>query len=155
MTETNYRLVASQLRQALGDETDALANAANFVAVLLLMLVATAVTLAIPIHAGRFVDQLTEAGSLTADTTALTVLALLLIPLAAHAGADPKPSARAAYIRSHYTKFEHRVRMRDGARLFQHQQRRGHALQQSRHGIYHLRLDRPGQALADGVRARL
>jgi GAF domain-containing protein len=34
MTETNYRLVASQLRQALGDETDALANAANFVAVL-------------------------------------------------------------------------------------------------------------------------
>ena len=34
MSETDYRLVASQLRQALGEETDALANAANFVAVL-------------------------------------------------------------------------------------------------------------------------
>ena len=34
MTDTNYTLVASQLRQAIGEETDALANAANFVAVL-------------------------------------------------------------------------------------------------------------------------
>lgn len=34
MSETDYRLVASQLRQALGEESDALANAANFVAVL-------------------------------------------------------------------------------------------------------------------------
>ncbi len=34
MSNTNYALVASQLRQALGDETDALANAANFIAVL-------------------------------------------------------------------------------------------------------------------------
>jgi GAF domain-containing protein len=34
MSNTNYRLVASQLRQAIGDEKDALANAANFVAVL-------------------------------------------------------------------------------------------------------------------------
>lgn len=34
MSNTNYKLVASQLRQAIGDETDALANAANFVAVL-------------------------------------------------------------------------------------------------------------------------
>ena len=34
MTNTNYALVASQLRQALGEESDALANAANFVAVL-------------------------------------------------------------------------------------------------------------------------
>lgn len=34
MNNTNYKLVASQLRQAIGDETDALANAANFVAVL-------------------------------------------------------------------------------------------------------------------------
>ena len=34
MTETNYRLVASQLAQAIGDERDPLANAANFVAVL-------------------------------------------------------------------------------------------------------------------------
>ncbi len=34
MSDTNYKLVASQLRQAIGDETDALANAANFVAVL-------------------------------------------------------------------------------------------------------------------------
>ena len=34
MTDTNYRLVASQLKLAIGDEQDALANAANFVAVL-------------------------------------------------------------------------------------------------------------------------
>lgn len=34
MSETDYALVGSQLRQALGDERDALANAANFVAVL-------------------------------------------------------------------------------------------------------------------------
>lgn len=34
MTETNYTLLASQVTQAIGDETDALANAANFVAVL-------------------------------------------------------------------------------------------------------------------------
>ncbi len=34
MSEADYALVGSQLRQALGDERDALANAANFVAVL-------------------------------------------------------------------------------------------------------------------------
>ena len=34
MNTTNFKLVASQLREALGEETDALANAANFVAVL-------------------------------------------------------------------------------------------------------------------------
>ena len=34
MSETNYALLESQLRQALGDERDPLANAANFVAVL-------------------------------------------------------------------------------------------------------------------------
>lgn len=34
MTETNYALLESQLTQAIGDETDPLANAANFVAVL-------------------------------------------------------------------------------------------------------------------------
>lgn len=34
MTDTNYTLLASQLREALGDETDRLANTANFVAVL-------------------------------------------------------------------------------------------------------------------------
>ncbi len=34
MSDTNYALVRSQLRQALGEEHDALANAANFVAVL-------------------------------------------------------------------------------------------------------------------------
>ena len=34
MTDINDRLIGSQLRQALGDETDALANAANFVGVL-------------------------------------------------------------------------------------------------------------------------
>jgi GAF domain-containing protein len=34
MTVTNYRLVASQVKLAIGDERDALANAANFVAVL-------------------------------------------------------------------------------------------------------------------------
>lgn len=34
MTDTNYTLLASQLREALGDETDRLANAANFVALL-------------------------------------------------------------------------------------------------------------------------
>ncbi len=34
MSDTNYALASSQLRQAIGDEQDALANAANFVAVL-------------------------------------------------------------------------------------------------------------------------
>ncbi len=34
MTETNYKLLESQLTQAIGDESDALANAANFVAIL-------------------------------------------------------------------------------------------------------------------------
>ncbi len=34
MNSTNFNLVASQLREAIGAETDALANAANFVAVL-------------------------------------------------------------------------------------------------------------------------
>ena len=34
MSNTNYRLVMSQLRQAIGSEANALANAANFVAVL-------------------------------------------------------------------------------------------------------------------------
>lgn len=34
MKETNYMLLASQLDQAIGGESDALANAANFVAVL-------------------------------------------------------------------------------------------------------------------------
>ena len=34
MKETNYTLLASQVTQAIGEERDALANAANFVAVL-------------------------------------------------------------------------------------------------------------------------
>ncbi len=34
MTDTNYALIASQIRQAIGEETDPLANAANFIAVL-------------------------------------------------------------------------------------------------------------------------
>lgn len=34
MSNTNYKLAAAQLHQAIGDETNALANAANFVAVL-------------------------------------------------------------------------------------------------------------------------
>lgn len=34
MSNTNYKLVLSQLRQAIGSEANALANAANFVAVL-------------------------------------------------------------------------------------------------------------------------
>lgn len=34
MTQTDYKLLSSQVRALLGDETDALANAANFVALL-------------------------------------------------------------------------------------------------------------------------
>ncbi|MCP4658476.1 MAG: CocE/NonD family hydrolase [bacterium] len=51
--------------------------------------------------------------------SALTILLLLLLPSVAQSF-DEAPTAgeRAAYIRAHYTKFEYRIPMRDGKRLF-------------------------------------
>ncbi len=51
----------------------------NLAAVFALMFVSTAVNLAIPIHAGRFVDVLTQSGNLTADTRPFFILGALLI----------------------------------------------------------------------------
>ncbi|MCB1033968.1 MAG: CocE/NonD family hydrolase, partial [Acidobacteria bacterium] len=48
-------------------------------------------------------------------TLALAVLALDLLPAAAQ---PPRDEERAEYIRSHYSKFEFRIPMRDGAKLF-------------------------------------
>ncbi len=46
-------------------------------------------------------------------------LVVMVVAMAAVAGArDPKGSEAARYVRSHYTKFEYRIPMRDGVRLF-------------------------------------
>jgi len=50
----------------------------NLAAVIVLMLASTAVSLAIPLQAGRFVDLLAEAGGLV-DTTPLFWLGALLV----------------------------------------------------------------------------
>ena len=47
----------------------------------------------------------------------LTLLCFALLPNLASAAED-KPSDRADYIRAHYTKYEYRIPMRDGVRLF-------------------------------------
>jgi len=60
-------------------------------------------------------------------STRLVILVLLALAGSARAQAPAKPAApaapsdkaeRAEYLRSHYTKFEYRIRMRDGVRLF-------------------------------------
>ena len=49
---------------------------------------------------------------------ALAVIAVQAAPARAGVEGDAAAEARADYIRAHYTKYEHRVPMRDGARLF-------------------------------------
>lgn len=52
-------------------------------------------------------------------TIRLFVLALSFLPMALLAQAkDPEAQAHAAWIRAHYTKFEYRIPMRDGVKLF-------------------------------------
>ena len=59
-------------------------------------------------------------GGLRPIVLALLTVSLLLggTPSDAQAGARKHDPKRAAWIRAHYTKFEHRIPMRDGARLF-------------------------------------
>ncbi len=56
--------------------------------------------------------------SMFSKPAAIGLLALALLFTAVAAAAEDKDPARTEYIRAHYTKFEHRIPMRDGARLF-------------------------------------
>ena len=48
--------------------------------------------------------------------TTAVLLCLVAVPVATAVAAEPP--TRAEFIRAHYTKHEHRIEMRDGARLF-------------------------------------
>src|SRR5687767_15687394 len=49
---------------------------------------------------------------------ALLCLVTLCLPIRFVAAAEPAPDTNAVWLAEHYTKYEHRIPMRDGVRLF-------------------------------------